>query len=84
MKRFVTTLAALALTTPSIASADSAAKALSLNNAAAHQPVRATAPMAKKKMKAVENHAILIGASILIIAGVVCVIACDSKGKDSP
>jgi hypothetical protein len=51
MKRLVT---ALAVATPSIASAESSAKALSLSDAAA-QPVRAAAPMAKKKLAAVDE-----------------------------
>jgi hypothetical protein len=83
MKRLVTTLAALALATPSIASAESAAKALSLSNAAA-QPVRATAPMAKKKLAAVDD-AVMIGLGLLAVGGIICVIVCGgSKIKDSP
>jgi hypothetical protein len=83
MKRLVTTLAALALATPSIASAETAAKALSLSNAAV-QPVRATAPMAKKKMNAVDD-AVMIALGALAVAGIICAIACSgSKVKDSP
>ena len=71
MKRLVTTLAAIALATPSIAYAKPAAQALSLSNAAV-QPLRASAPMARKKLNA-ENEDLILG---LAAAGIVVVVTC--------
>ena len=89
MKRIITTLAAIALATPSIASAEPAAKALSLSNAAV-QPVRASAPMARKKLKAEGSGSgtIVAGvAGVLIVVGALCatdVICGDDNDPDSP
>ena len=80
MKRFVTMAVALAMVTPSIAVARPAVQALSLSNAAAVQPVRASAKSGKK-LKADGNNTAMIIVGILAIAGGICAVACGSKSK---
>ena len=80
MKRLVTMLAALSMVAPSVAFAEPAAKALSLNNAAT-QPLRATTPIGKKLNADDDNQVIWIIGGILVIGGIICLIACD--GGDS-
>jgi hypothetical protein len=83
MKRLVSTLAAIALAAPSIGYAAPAAQSLSLKNAAAVQPVRASAAVAKKNRA--DNTVVLAVAGGLIILGILCAAEiCDGNGDDSP
>ena len=79
MKRLVTTLAAIALAAPSIASAQPAAKALSLSNAAV-QPVRASVAM-PKKLKAMDDTLMAVG-GVIVVGGILCIILCGGSDSD--
>jgi hypothetical protein len=82
MKRLVSMVVALTMMTPSIAFAEPAVQALSLNNAAV-QPLRASAQNNKKIMHISDSSfglPLLIG---LIVAGGICAVACGG-GKTAP
>lgn len=83
MKRFVAMVAALALATPSIAMARPAVEALSLNNAAAVQAVRASAKRDKKAMQLEGENGILIAllAAAAVIAGIIIIADGGSKSN---
>jgi hypothetical protein len=83
MKRFVAMVAALALATPSIAMARPAVEALSLNNAAAVQAVRASAKRDKKAMQLEGENRIpfAILAVAAVIAGIIIIADGGSKSN---
>jgi hypothetical protein len=82
MKRLAAMVAALALATSSITMACSAVEALSLNNTAAVQTVRASAKRDKKAMQLEGENGILIAllAAAAVIAGIIII---ADGGSDS-
>ena len=80
MERLITTVAAFAMITPSIAFAEPAAQALSLNNSAAVQPVRASSATGKK-LNAGTGNVVMLLIAIAVLGGGACAIWCG--GGDS-
>jgi Ni/Co efflux regulator RcnB len=80
MKKLITAAVAMAMMAPSVAGAAPASQALSLKNAAAAQPVRASSTVAKKNRLDDETGPIIL--AILALGGIVCLIVCDGSDSD--
>ncbi|MDG2005278.1 MAG: hypothetical protein P8J20_18300 [Novosphingobium sp.] len=83
MKRLLATFVAVALVTPSIAAAKPAAQSLSLSNAAAVQPVRASALTAKKLRSADDPNTLYYVLGAIAVGGLIGCVAdlCKSKSN---